>query len=182
MQALIQDLLDYARARHGAGLPMQPRPARLGEICRQALEEIQTARPDGTVSLTVEGDDAATLDPARVEQVVCNLVTNALQHGARNAPVMVKVAGDDAGVRLEVTNQGQPIPPDLAANLFEPFRTGDTVASVGLGLFIVREVARAHGGAVSIRSGSGWTSVTVALPREPPGIAPAGRPGPAPHR
>jgi signal transduction histidine kinase len=174
MQSLIQDLLDFARARHGSGLPVQRRPARLGDICRVALEEVRTAQPNGSVLLAVEGDDEATLDPARVEQVVCNLVTNALQHGAPDAPVTVKVAGDGVGVRLEVTNQGRPIPPDQVDDLFEPFRTGDATASIGLGLFIVREVARAHGGAVSVRSDSQQTTFTVALPRGSRGSAPAG--------
>lgn len=165
MQSLIEDLLDYARARHGAGLPVNPRPARLGEICRSALEEVRTAQPDRTVLLDVTGDDSATLDPDRVEQVVSNLVTNALKHGAASAPVEVKVLGNGHGVRLEVTNQGAPIAPRLAATLFDPFRPGDAAVNVGLGLFIVREVARAHGASVSVESGVQGTTFAVTFQR-----------------
>jgi signal transduction histidine kinase len=165
MQSMIHDLLDYARARHGSGLPVQPQPTRLGDICRSAIEEVRTAHSNETVLLDVNGDDSATLDPARVEQVVCNLVTNALKHGAANAPVRVRVTEDSSGVRLEVTNQGAPIPPDLVPALFDPFRSGDAPGSVGLGLYIVREIARAHGGTVSVRSGEEGTTFTVVFPK-----------------
>jgi signal transduction histidine kinase len=171
MQSMIHDLLDYARARHGSGLPVQPQPARLGDICRSALEEVRTAQPNRTILLDVTGDDSATLDPARVEQVVCNLVTNALKHGAADAPVKVNVTEDGAGVRLEVTNQGAPIPRHLVSTLFDPFRPGDAAGSVGLGLFIVSEIARAHGGSVSVRSCERLgTTFTVVFPKGPTGI------------
>ena len=165
MQSMIHDLLDYARARHGSGLPVQPQPARLGDICRAAIEEVRTAKPNRTVLLDVTGDDSAALDPARVEQVVSNLVTNALMHGAADAPVQVKVTGDGEGVRLEVTNRGAPIPPHLVPALFDPFRSGDAPGSVGLGLFIVSEIACAHGGSVSVRSGEESTTFAVVFPK-----------------
>jgi len=171
MQTMIDDLLDFARARHGAGLPVQPRLLRLGEICRSALAELQAARPGCAVELEVGRDDVAPLDPARVEQLVSNLVTNALKYGSEAAPVRVEVAGDGADVRLAVTNEGLPIPPALLDTLFEPFRPGDTAESVGLGLFIVREIARAHGGDVSVRSGDGNTTFTVVFPKAPAGAA-----------
>ncbi|HEX7489888.1 MAG TPA: HAMP domain-containing sensor histidine kinase [Anaeromyxobacteraceae bacterium] len=165
MQSMIHDLLDFARARHGSGLPVQPQPARLGDICRSAIEEVRTAKPTRTVLLDVTGDDTAALDALRVEQVVSNLVTNALMHGAADAPVEVSVAEDGAAVRLEVTNRGAPIPPHLVPALFDPFRSGDAPGSVGLGLFIVSEIARAHGGSVSVRSGEAGTTFAVVFPK-----------------
>ncbi len=165
MQSMIEDLLDYARARHGSGLPMEPRPARLGDICRSALEEVRTAQPNRIVVLDVTGDDSARLDPDRVEQVVSNLVTNALKHGAADAPVSVNVIGNGEGVRLEVTNQGAAIPPRVASTLFDPFRPGDATGSVGLGLFIVHEIARAHGASVSVESGEQGTTFSVVFQR-----------------
>lgn len=166
MQSMIQDLLDFARARHGAGLPIQLQPVRLGDICRSAIEEVRTAKPNGTVLLDVTGDDSASLDPARVEQVVTNLVTNALTHGA-DAPVKVMVTEDGTNVRLDVKNQGVPIRQHLVPALFEPFRSGDAPGSVGLGLFIVSEIARAHGGSVSVRSSEVGTIFTVLFPKGP---------------
>ena len=124
MQSMIHDLLDFARVRHGSALPVKLQPARLGDICRSVLEEVRTAKPDRVVLLDVTGDDSATLDPARVEQVVSNLVTNALTHGAADAPVKVSVTEASSGIRLDVTNQGAPIPPHLVPALFRsvPFR------------------------------------------------------------
>jgi signal transduction histidine kinase len=166
MQSMIHDLLDFARARHGCRLPVRPRPVRLGDVCRAAIEEVRAAKPDRAVLLDVTGDDSVTIDAARVEQVVCNLVTNALTHGAAGTAVKVSVAQDVGGVRLEVANEGAPIPPHLMATLFDPFRPGDAAGSVGLGLFIVNEIARAHGGSVSVRSSDLGTVFVVSFPRD----------------
>ncbi|HET9599102.1 MAG TPA: HAMP domain-containing sensor histidine kinase [Anaeromyxobacteraceae bacterium] len=172
MQAMVRDLLDYARAQHGPGLRVERAPARLGEVCRAALEEVRAAEPGRTVALEVHGDDAALIDAARVEQLVCNLAVNALHHGAAGAPVDVRVSGQDEAVCLEVANAGA-LSPDLLPTLFDPFRPGDRSGSVGLGLFIVREIARAHGGHVAVRSEQGRTAFTVTFPRPapPPGAA-----------
>jgi len=165
MQSLIADLLDYARARHGTGLPVKPQPVRLGDVCRAALAELRSAQPNRTVLLDVTGEDTTSLDAARVEQLVSNLITNALKHGATDAPVKVKVSGDTAEIRLEVVNQGPPIPPQLLPTLFDPFQPGDAARSLGLGLFIVREIARAHSGRVSVNSCEHETTFTVVFPR-----------------
>jgi len=165
MQALIRDLLDYARARHGSGLPIRPQPLRLGDACRAAVEEVRSAQPDRTILVDVVGDDSAVLDSARVEQVVCNLLTNALKHATPDTPVKVNVAGDGVGLRVEITNEGPSIPQHLAPTLFDAFQSGDT-HGVGLGLFIVREIVRAHGGDVSFRSGEQGTTFTATFPRD----------------
>lgn len=181
MQSMIGDLLDFARARQGTGLRMQRRPARLGEICRSAIEEVRASRPTRAIVLEVIGDDGAALDPGRVEQVVSNLVSNALAHGAADAPVRVTVRGDGAALLLEVANQGAPIPPHLMATLFSPFRPGDAPGSVGLGLFIVDQIARAHGGHTSAASGGRETTITVTFPRDIHPTAP-GRPSESPSQ
>ncbi|MFL5299307.1 MAG: ATP-binding protein [Anaeromyxobacteraceae bacterium] len=174
MESIVRDLLDYARARHASGIPVERRPARLGEVCRGALDEVRTAHATATVLIEVTGDDTVSLDPARIEQVVCNLVTNALKHGARDVPVTVAVAEEGADLRIEVTNEGTPIAPRLIPVLFDPFRSGDAKAGLGLGLFIVREIARAHGGSVAVRSDARATTFTVLLPRSaPPALATA---------
>jgi signal transduction histidine kinase len=167
MQALIHDLLEFARCRSGdAGIPVRRTPERLGEICRRVLEEFRAANPDRSVNLTVSGNDTAELDADRVEQVVANLVANALKHGFAQKPVDVLVTSDAAdAVRLEVRNEGPPIPADLMPQLFEPFSAGDAPGSVGLGLFIVRQIAAAHGGTVSASSTGTETLFAVTFPR-----------------
>jgi signal transduction histidine kinase len=168
MQSMIGDLLDYARARHASGLPVHTRPGRLGEISRRVIEEASAGRPGAIVELQVDGDDCAPLDPARVEQVVSNLVSNALKYAHPGAPVKVGITGEPALVRLEVSNRGPPIPEHLLSTLFDPFRPGDAPGSVGLGLFIVREIARGHGGTASARSDEQETTFTVTFPRSAP--------------
>jgi signal transduction histidine kinase len=171
MGSMIHDLLDFARARHHSGLPVRPQPGRLGEIARHAIEEVRTANPGARLELQVEGDDRAPLDPARVEQVVTNLVSNAIKHGDPATPVRVHVAGGPSTVQLEVSNQGTPIPAQLLPSLFDPFRPGDVAGSVGLGLFIVREIARGHGGSASAHSDEHGTVFTVVFPAGAPGEA-----------
>lgn len=161
--ALIRDLLDLARTRNGALLPVAPANARVGEVCARVLGEVRDARPDADVALEVEGEDRATVDPERMAQVVANLVANALDHGRGGGPVRVRVSGLPSEVVLEVENEGEA---PATAQLFEPFARGTHAGGgLGLGLFLVREVARAHGGTAALRSGAGRTVAEVRLPR-----------------
>lgn len=161
--ALIRDLLDLARTRNGALLPVAHSDARLGDVCARVLGEVQDARPGAELILSVSGDDHAPLDPDRMAQVVANLVGNALEHGPGGGPVRVRVSGLEAELLLEVENDGEAPEPD---KLFEPFARGTHAGSgLGLGLFVVREVARAHGGSAALRSGDGRTVAEVRLPR-----------------
>jgi signal transduction histidine kinase len=166
MERLIHDLLDLARTRQGRTLPVATAPARLGEICAGAIAEIAETGPRSPIELSVEGDDAGLLDASRLAQLVSNLVANAVAHGTLGAPVRVSVCGDGPDLHLEVENQGPAPPPDLLPRLFEPFQRGRRDGEgLGLGLFIVREIARAHGGEVSVRSGDGKTVFALRIPR-----------------
>ena len=173
MEGLVRDLLDFARDRHGGGFPVYPRPVDLAEVCARALDELRLAHPEREITATTEGDGAAVADPARVAQVVSNLVSNALKHGAAARPVHVGVRGLERQVELTVRNEGPPIPPELMSELFEPFRAGDAEGSVGLGLFIVAEIAHAHGGSASVTSDERETVFKVDLPRAQASPAPA---------
>lgn len=170
---LIRDLLDLGRARQGLGLRIVPREADLAQICRAAVLELQQAYPGRALDVLVEGDGRGEWDPERLAQVVANLAGNAIVHGGARARVVARVDGSDgAAVRLGVWNDGPAIPPARVARLFEPFDgaadPGDP--SPGIGLAIVREIVRAHGGAVSVRSSAGeGTAFEVRLPRRPPG-------------
>jgi signal transduction histidine kinase len=173
--ALIRDLLDLARTRNGALLPVVPADTRLGDVCAGVLAEVRDARPGAELSLSVTGDDRAAMDGGRMAQVVANLVANALEHGPGGGPVRVRVSGDAGQLLLEVENDGEAPEPE---KLFEPFARGTHAGSgLGLGLFVVREVARAHGGTAALRSGDGRTIAEVRVPRaatiEPAAIATA---------
>ncbi|HEX8825250.1 MAG TPA: ATP-binding protein [Archangium sp.] len=173
MARMLGDLLDFARSNHLGGLPMHRERVNLHDITRSALEELQVAYVDRKLELELEGDGWGWWDADRLAQVVGNLVSNALHHGRPDAPVRVKVHGIGPEVLLSIHNEGAPIPPELQARLFQPFRRGTTgkagTRSVGLGLYIVRQVAHAHGGDVTVHSTEGaGTTFTVRLPRGSP--------------
>jgi phosphoserine phosphatase RsbU/P len=171
MLELIETLLDFTDARFNGSLPVSPVATDLHQVCRSIVGELRAAAPDRAIELELDGDGSGTWDPARMGQVVSNLVSNALQHGARHAPVRVSVSGDEASAQLVVENQGPAIEPELLPALFEPFCRGSALRSprspgLGLGLFIVRQVVIAHGGSIGVDSTpERGTAFTVRLPR-----------------
>lgn len=173
MARMLNDILDFARSSMGGVLPVHRERVNLYDLGRSALEELQVAHPNRRLELEVRGDVWGWWDPDRMAQVVGNLVSNALHHGRPDTPVRVEVRDAGSEVRLSVHNEGAPIPRELQGMLFQPFRRGTTgkaaTRSVGLGLYIVRQVARAHGGEVEVHSAPGeGTSFTVHLPRRGP--------------
>jgi PAS domain S-box-containing protein len=177
MEGMIRDLLDVTRARHGGGIAVFPKPMRLDEICRAVVDEIELAYPDRTVDLRAEGDCAGEFDADRMAQVVSNLVTNALEYSEPTTAIEVAIdCSAPSEVRLEVHNEGAPIPRASIPSLFDPFTRGSDAGSrssaskrrkgLGLGLFIVNEIVRAHGGRIEVRSDAeGGTTFEVRLPR-----------------
>ncbi|ABS25242.1 ATP-binding protein [Anaeromyxobacter sp. Fw109-5] len=171
MLEMIGTLLDFTDGRFKGALPIAPVPADLHEVCQDVIDELRAADPRRTIQVALEGDGRGTWDPARLAQVVSNLVANALEHGVRGAPVRVTVRGDHQQVAVTVENQGA-IPPELRPVLFEPFCSGSRLRDashargLGLGLYIVDLVVRAHGGSVSFEStAERGTAFTVRLPR-----------------
>ena len=167
---MIADLLDFTRARAGGGLPLVRREVDLHEVARQTVGEVQETAPDRIVLCEAVGDGRGEFDPDRLAQLVTNLVVNALGHGAPGSPVAVRSCGEDGWVTLEVHNRGA-IPLALQPTLFEPFSRGERPAptsqrSIGLGLYIVKQIALGHGGAVDLDStAERGTTFRVRLPR-----------------
>lgn len=155
MLAIISGLLDVTRIRQGQGLPLTPEPVSLNAVVTRVLEGMPE---DHVRRVRRGGDDQATgmWDPERLAQAVGNLLGNALQHGDPERPVTVRVGMREGKAELSVHNHGAPIPDELVAGLFEPFqrglRPGALDGSIGLGLYIVRQVALGHGGEVRVRS------------------------------
>jgi signal transduction histidine kinase len=169
MSAMIRDLLDFGRARRGQGIPFEPADVDVVEAVRGAVVEARAAHPHREVRFGAERELRLNADAERVAQVTTNLVVNALEHGAPGEAVTVTLASGTEGVELAVHNAGAPIPEVVQTRLFEPFvRGGDDAAGghLGLGLFIVREIVRAHRGTVDVRSREGeGTTFVVRLPR-----------------
>jgi PAS domain S-box-containing protein len=169
MSQMIEQLLDFARSRESGGIPVKPAACDLGAVCRAILEELSAEHP-ARLELDTQGDLVGEWDRARLEQVVSNLVNNALDHGDGGA-VRVRAAGEGDAVRLEVHNTGAAIAPDELEWLFDPYRRGRLGASaprgnLGLGLYIVEQIVHAHDGAIYVRSTEqDGTTFTVRLPR-----------------
>jgi PAS domain S-box-containing protein len=172
--AMIRDLLDFARGQLAGGIPVAPRPCDLQVMCDAVVEEMQQAHPGRAIHFGGAGDLRGEWDPDRVEQVVSNLVGNAITHGI--GPVRVTGRDDGDEVVTTVHNEGPAIPAAAIPMLFEPFtRTaeeddGTTSQGLGLGLYIASEIVRAHGAAISVASKEGeGTTFTIRWPRSVPG-------------
>jgi signal transduction histidine kinase len=169
MERIIDDLLSYTRTRLGTGIPIERQPADLAELARKVVDELVAFHPDSPIHLEAQGDLAGEWDPTRVEQLLSNVLSNAVDHGDPESRIEVRLSGDGAVVRAEVRNRGE-MPPGVLDHLFEPFqrapeREGRRSTGLGLGLFIAREIARGHGGRIEARSQRGETFVWVELPR-----------------
>jgi phosphoserine phosphatase RsbU/P len=152
---LINELLDFTAARIGTGIAITPGPFDLHVSVADTMEELRLAHPGRTLVQVREGDGACVADDQRVAQVVGNLVSNATVYGERDRDITVTTRGGEQPT-LIVHNWGPQIPSEKLASLFEPMTRGTQAASkarsVGLGLYIVREIARAHGGAARVVS------------------------------
>ncbi len=168
---LIADLLDFTRARTGRSMGVKKTLVDTGEIARDVIAEIGAAHPLRRITLVESGDGRLVADGDRIAQALGNLVSNAITYGLAATEVVVRSEGLPAEVRLSVHNQGEPIDPALRSTIFEPMTRGETpghLRSVGLGLYIVREIAAAHGGRVDyLSSREDGTVFAVELPRAP---------------
>ena len=176
MVELIGTLLDFSATRSGQSLPIVRAPLDLLHVANHVLDELRSAAAHRALELRAQGDTRGAWDAARMAQVISNLVGNALTHGSPHEPVLVELDGDELRVSLRVRNRGPLIAPEDIALLFEPFRRGGAASErprgLGLGLYIVKEIVRAHDGEVRAESSlERGTVFTVDLPRSAPGPA-----------
>lgn len=170
MQALLDDLMDFNRSQLGLGIRVRPSKANLETVCIDEVEQIRAANPAHEVQLEVSGDCRGEWDGRRVQQLLRNLTVNAIKYGAEDRPVRVAVTGLQTEVRIEVRNKGPAIDRATLANLFQPLIRGADEQrgrddSLGLGLYIAHEIAKAHGGAIEVRSDDDETVFAVTLPQ-----------------
>ncbi|HEX9401625.1 MAG TPA: PAS domain-containing protein [Anaeromyxobacter sp.] len=171
MDRIISVLLDYARVRGGQRIPLHRTACDLAAIAELAADECEAAHPGRVVRRAGEGDVTGSWDPDRVAQVIVNLLSNAIDYSPAGSGVELSWRADDAGAVLEIANGGPPIPPEVVPSLFEPFRRAERQRAggkdgLGLGLFIARAIANAHGGDLGVRSAPGERTVfTLRLPR-----------------
>jgi signal transduction histidine kinase len=192
MSHLITDLVELTRVRLGTGILINPAHTTIRSICTSAIEEMQAIHPDRVFHLDCDEDIPGEWDEARMSQVLSNLLGNAVQHGARRSPVTLTAYLGDTGVELAVHNDGPAIPPHLVPKLFDcmfqgtpmPKNASDASTSLGLGLYIAKEIITAQGGTIDVYSTDAEGTTFIArLPHPTPpavgngntiGAAPAG--------
>lgn len=176
---IVRDLLDFSTSHLGDGIPIDPYTVDLAEICHNVVEEARTFHPDRNIQLSSQGDLVGTWDGPRLAQAFANLISNAIQHGKPDGAVNIAIDGSQANVSFEVSNEADVIPPAKLRTLFDPVknfairppseRTMSRVQNLGLGLYVVKEIVRAHEGQIAVSS-TQETGVTfrVSLPRLTP--------------
>jgi PAS domain S-box-containing protein len=171
---LVRDLLDFTQARLGGGIPIDPRPADLHALLRAMIDELAIGAPTRTIELEDHGDGAGMWDPDRIAQVFQNLISNALKYSPPNSTVRVSCEASEDAVVVTVHNEGPPIVRTKLGVLFEPYERGNASPdganrSVGLGLYIVKQIVESHGGTVVVTStATEGTNFVVTLPRVAP--------------
>jgi signal transduction histidine kinase len=171
IERMIDDVLDFARGRLSGRIPITPVLADLGEICHAVVGESRAVAPDREIAVETSGDLRVHVDRERLDQALGNLVSNARHYGADPLIVRAWEREDKHAVLAAVTNHGPPIPKDVIARIFDPFARATVVrrdGGLGLGLYIVDQIALAHGGTCTVRStAEEGTTFTIELPRVP---------------
>jgi len=166
MARLIDDVMDFARGRLGGGLglvrqdnvPLQP-------TIEQVVSELRVAWPDRLITSSLSMTESVACDPGRIGQLLSNLLANALTHGDTSRPVHVAASTTGGVLELSVINHGTPMSPQTLAQLFQPFvrATDSRTEGLGLGLYIVSEIARAHSGSLDVVSNVDETRFTFRM-------------------
>jgi signal transduction histidine kinase len=167
MATLVDRVLDGATLQLGAPMVVERGPVNLEELCRDTLEEFRMSHPGRELRLAAEEGVSGSWDRLRLIELLSNLVGNALQHGDPATPIVVHARRRGEAAQIEVVNHGPTIPPELSSAIFEPFRRAPAAprgSGVGLGLYIVAQIAAAHGGRVEVSSVRRTTRFTVTFP------------------
>lgn len=167
MATMLDELGDLARARVGGGMTVSPEPdVDLRSVSETIVADAKTAYPHCRFQLSHEGELRGSFDRRALDKILGNFLSNAARHGKKDEPIEVRVVGDRDRVQLSVRNGGE-VPRDVLPIIFEPFRRSKSASQegLGLGLYIVRQLALAHGGDVSVESGDGKTTFMLTLPR-----------------
>jgi signal transduction histidine kinase len=183
IRSLLDDLLDYVRSGLGEGMRVTAAAVDMGQVCARVVAEVLANHPERSIEFDIVGDATCVCDAQRVGQAISNLLGNALRHGARDAPVVAQVNGSKSDeIAISVRNTGAPIPRATRESLFEPLVRGSDASpgayNLGLGLYVVREIALAHGGSTGVESEvESGTVFTIRLPRDASTAAVSAFPG-----
>ena len=174
MSNMIGDLLQYTRTQLGGKMPILKILADMKDICESAIDDARALHPECVFKFTTTGQLLDDFDSARLQQVFSNLLSNAAQYGGEGDPITITAQGEKGAVIVQVTNSGPPIPANSLQSIFKPLtqlspeeqQSGRPSTSLGLGLFIAREITLAHGGTIDVTSSEELGTVfSVCIPR-----------------
>jgi signal transduction histidine kinase len=174
MEKLVNDLIDYTRTHLGSNLPIKPQPTSIGRICQAAVDEFRIVHPARRIEFKPTGELHGVWDEGRLAQVFSNLIGNAIQHGAKDSPIVISLQSSADRVNAVIHNDGKPIDPSKIQRIFQPlvrFNEHDQIdysrdTSLGIGLYITQQIVRAHGGIIEVDSSEETgTNFRVCLPR-----------------
>ncbi|MES3021384.1 MAG: sensor histidine kinase [Pseudomonadota bacterium] len=176
MSRLINDLIDFTRTHLGPGIPVKLREANLSRVCRDVVDEMRTFHPEQLIELVMPPRLDAMFDESRIAQVLSNLIGNAVQYGDTGKQVVVTLREEGPAAVITVNNRGQTIAANEMAAIFDPFvriasNPGQGVierTSLGIGLFIARQIAHSHHGDLQVVSTDhDGTTFTLTMPHLP---------------
>ena len=174
MAAMVDDLLEFARLQLGGPIPVNAKMLDMTEFFKEAVEDARAAHPGCEFEFRTAGDVACNVDAPRLRQVLCNLLNNAAQYSARDQLVSLSAQGFADAVVVQVRNFGSVIPAAAISSIFNPLvqlqpdpnDRGRATTSIGLGLFIAREITLAHGGTIEVSSSAeNGTVFSLRLPK-----------------
>ncbi|MFZ6644808.1 sensor histidine kinase [Undibacterium sp. TJN25] len=174
MTTMVNDLLEYARTQLGGEMPVTPSLSNMRDICQSAMNDASAAHPNCEFRMEISGELAGYFDSARLHQVFANLLNNAAQYSSKTFPITILAVGEPDAVFVHISNRGPVIPPHSLQTIFNPLvqlsmdghEADRPSTSIGLGLFIAREITEAHGGSIAAAStDAAGTIFTVRLPR-----------------
>lgn len=176
MKGLLDELVEFNRFKLGLGIHLSPADVDLAALFKDELQELRAAHPGRTLELDVTGNARGFWDGPRLQRMLGNLIENAIKYGSKDSPVSVVLAEDQDKVRFEVTNSGLAVEQSTLEQLFAPLRRGqhpdekhDPDTGLGLGLYIARVIAEAHGGGIEAHADGMKVTFSVFLPRRPDG-------------
>jgi signal transduction histidine kinase len=168
MAGLIENTLDFARGRLGDGITLDLKPCEsLERTLHELIAELQALSPERKIITSFELTESVDCDSTRIGQLFSNLLGNALRYGNPGTPVKVAAKSVDGQFELSVTNYCHKIPEVVLHRIFQPFCRGEVRQGregLGLGLYIAAEIARGHGGRLSVCSTDKETTFTLRMP------------------
>ena len=186
MSKLINDLIDFTRTHLGPGIPIRVKHGSIVGLCGEVVDELRTFHPERLIDLHVPSKADAIFDESRIGQVLSNLIGNAIQYGSPELPVTVRLTSNADDVVISVNNRGKTIAMDKVQAIFDPMvriaahahgNENDSAerTSLGIGLYISREIIHAHGGRIDVTSNvADGTTFIVTMPRLPAGFSSPG--------